>query len=376
MKREDAGFFKSSEDADFKKMLKSISANKESGMFFMLAEQSVQEVDKIRRLANELSIKLAGAVFPGLIVEGEIKLAGFIVFHYKHFPPAVLVKDLDNNLEQSVRKLESFINDNEGSSGNTLYMFMDGGLLHVATFLDALYQEVADQVHYLGSGCGSETNAAMPCVFDNDEFVKQGLVAMLLPYESDPVLEHGYRPQNKLLSVGEIDHNRITTIDWKPAFASYEEIVNEIHGQEIELKKDDLFSQSVHYPFGIQRLDGENIVRIPTMVSPDGGIYCAGEIPKNSVICMMDPVVPGSEETVNSIVERIGENKTGVMLVFYCVGRKVHLGQKASEEIGKLADKLSPSSIFGALSTGEIGNSKKGGYPLLQNACILCSIVR
>jgi hypothetical protein len=49
----------------------------------------------------------------------------------------------------------------------------------------------------------------------------------------------------------------------------------------------------------------------------------------------------------------------------------MHLGDAATKELTLLKNTLNHKNIMGALSLGEIGGSKQGGYPLFHNAALM-----
>ncbi|MCI5222128.1 MAG: hypothetical protein D3924_05520 [Candidatus Electrothrix sp. AR4] len=375
--KENVYYFKTVDDRDFLALMNQVGKNTYGNLFFIsVAERSEGIISSLQHLCNEQNIRLTGIVVPGLIIQGDIFYTGFSIYSYSFNFPSMLIKNVDSTLEDAVASLVRFVDENTiDGKEMTLNIYIDGGLRNVASLLDSIYLEIGDDVRYFGSGCGSEKNAAMPCVFDNEEIVKQALLAILIPLNADPVLEHSYTSKDIILTIGDVECNQIKSINWKPAFESYQSLVNREFGNDIQLDKDNLFAKSVCFPFGINRLDGENIVRIPTMVGDNDNIFCAGEIPPNSIITLMDPVEANSEETINTVREKIDLGTAEVILVYYCVGRLAYLKDAGTTEIKKLAKKFEPALLVGALSTGEIGSSKKGGYPLLQNATILCNAI-
>ncbi|HNH24888.1 MAG TPA: FIST C-terminal domain-containing protein, partial [Accumulibacter sp.] len=60
------------------------------------------------------------------------------------------------------------------------------------------------------------------------------------------------------------------------------------------------------------------------------------------------------------------------LLVFYCAGRRLHLGDDALKELHSLGSTLNAANVVGALSLGEIGSLSNWGYPLFHNATLVC----
>ena len=375
MKKENVQYFESLSDSSLGEIFGNISGKSGAGIIVLVAEQNVDDVPKLQKMANDAGVKIAGGVFPGLIVNGRVPMKGFTVFTYEKFPDYILLSDIDRKLDESTGKIADFIEEHEKiSEAGTLYMFLDGYLAHASMLLDSIFREVGDQVHYFGSACGAAARDDMACVFDNNQFVIRGFIGFFLDYESDPVLEHGYKIRDVNANIGMVEDNRITEINWKPAIEAYREILKDDFPFSTDISPEDFLLVGARFPFGISRLDGENVVRVPVGISGEGALLCAGEFPQNSAIVMMTPVKPGNEDAVNAIARRIDGAATEIILIYYCIGRRLNLGDEASDrELSLLSERFPDSDIYGALSMGEIGNSLKGGYPLLQNATILCS---
>ena len=85
-----------------------------------------------------------------------------------------------------------------------------------------------------------------------------------------------------------------------------------------------------------------------------------------------------SVETLHSLTEGLNELNGDVtdteILLFYCAGRRLHLGiPMATAELEAFSGLTHASQIAGALSLGEIGGSTVHGYPLFHNATLVAS---
>jgi hypothetical protein len=69
-----------------------------------------------------------------------------------------------------------------GRTGQTyLFMIFDGMLPDIASILDALYLQLADQVFYGGVNAGSAQFQPIPCLFDQYQSMMHGVLCLLLP---------------------------------------------------------------------------------------------------------------------------------------------------------------------------------------------------
>jgi hypothetical protein len=249
-------------------------------------------------------------------------------------------------------------------------MFFDALVPNIGTILEALYLQLAEAVHYAGANTGSETFKPMPCLFDSDRLIENGLLLLLLKQHQGAVLEHGYQAPDKLIAATSTEGNRIISIDWKPAFDVYREHIKCLYG--IEITRDNFYDYAVHFPFGILRADDELLVRIPVALEQDGSLFCVGDVPEHGVLALLEAPQEAALNTVGLLADRLGQNQYPV-LNFYCAGRRQHLGEdKAADELIRLGQALGTPPLFGALSLGEIGSSQRGGYPLFHHACLVC----
>lgn len=342
------------------------------GVLAFIAEKNIDAVDDLRIEANKVNCTLIGAVFPELIVEGEFIKQGILLFYFKEMPSHCIVP-LSNNISESDKETSTITaaldmdNDNDEQS---LFMIFDSMIPNIASFIDALYLKIGDVVNYMGVNAGSETFQPINCLFDNDKFIDEAVLVMLIKHHHGAILEHGYTSPALSISATSTTGNRISSIDWQPAFDVYKDLAHKHYG--IEINKDNFYENAVHFPIGIMRMDGEMLVRIPVALDDDGSLYCVGEVPENSVLTLLKAVSSDSSKTIDTLVSNVKSLPEDTILTFYCAGRRMHLGDAAVKELTLLKNALSHKNIIGAVSLGEIGGSKQGGYPLFHNATLVC----
>jgi hypothetical protein len=247
---------------------------------------------------------------------------------------------------------------------------------NISTLLDEFYFELANRVNYFGANAGSESFQAMPCLFDNTRLIGNGLLAVILPSHKGAVLEHGYHVAEQSFFATSTSGNRILQIDWKPAFEVYQGLVYKQFG--VTINQTNFYELAVHYPFGILRASDQVVVRIPVALNENESLFCVGEVKENSVLTLLECPIVDSKKTLevlnNGITSMNGSTKNKDILIFYCAGRRLHLGfENAKKELSDLFDLTSASSLSGALSLGEIGGSTIQSYPSFHNATIVAA---
>lgn len=350
------------------------------GVLALVAEKDREAgVPLLQKLCSKRNIPLRGAVFPALLADDQFQERGCILLRFDVMPfagiyapiPAggqaagefagLLARDVRAKV---VRPLES-----------TLFLIFDAMVATIATFLDELYLTLADRVRYMGANAGSESFLPIPCLFDNDRLVQDGVLAILLPDHPGAVVEHCYQAPRRMISATATMGNRIIDIDWRPAFDVYREAARDEYGVTID--RNNFYQVAVHFPFGIIRANGEIIVRMPVALEEDGSIFCVGEVPPNALLTLLRAPEVDSRQTVEKLAGGLnamfGSLAATNLLTFYCAGRRMHLGAGAEVELAELQKQAGPERQAGALSLGEIGNSVESGYPVFHNAALVCS---
>ncbi len=123
------------------------------------------------------------------------------------------------------------------------------------------------------------------------------------------------------------------------------------------------------------RANDEVLVRIPVAIRDDGSVFCVGEVPANAMLTLLQASEVDSNATVAALVDGLARLDGPVagreMLLFYCAGRRLSLGERARGELAGFARSSGAAGIAGALSLGEIGSSQYRGYPLFHNATLV-----
>ncbi|OHE62915.1 MAG: histidine kinase [Treponema sp. GWB1_62_6] len=347
----------------------------DGGILALLPEAEEASVPALQAACSASGLSLAGGIVPALIVDGEFRTDGAWLLGFGRMPPCALHEDLPTDQGGAERLVDGIAEELRESlreeSEKTLFLLFDAMVPNVGTYLDHLYLRLANRVRYSGSNVGSETFLPRACLFDNERFVRNGLLIMLLDNRFGANLEHGYRVSDRTVYATAAKGNRIDQIEWRPAFDVYKEMVRDRFGTEITAEN--FYRYAVHFPFGILRANHHAVVRIPVSLSEDESLVCVGEIPENSLLALLEAPAADSEETVDRLEEGVlcGGAPESDQLMFYCAGRRMHFGSGAAEsEIRRYADRFPSGRIAGALSLGEIGGSTIHGYPLFHNACI------
>jgi len=350
------------------------------GVLVLLPEAERGAVQLVQQVCARRKIPVVGAIFPALTEGGAFRTQGAWLLRFDEMPYAALYPDLPQEPEKIPAALDAIVADIKPHLGegrdSTLFLLFDAMVPNIATLLDELYLRIANRVRYMGANAGSESFQPMPCLFDGTRIIQNGVLAMLLQPHHGAVLEHGYCAPPKTLTATSTEGNRILQIDWRPAFEVYQEMARAQYG--IEINRENFYQYAVHFPFGIVRANGMTLVRIPVALEEDGSLFCVGEVPPNALLTLLKAPEVDSAHTIGTLMEglaALGGSPAGQeLLLFYCAGRRLHLGIEAAEsELHELAQRTQAAQVAGALSLGEIGSSEQWGYPLFHNATLVAS---
>ena len=350
------------------------------GLLALVPEAEKDRVPLLQQICRGRGIALSGALFPALVASGGFTCQGVWLLPLEAGTPSVLIPDIDADAEHTAMRIAEAVGQGLSApvlAGGTpiLYMIFDGLIGNIASILDALYLRLADRVEYAGVNAGSETFQPMPCLFDADRVIGGGVLAVLLPGACRTVVGHGYPVPERVMTATSTDGNRVQSIDWRPAFEVYREIIGEEYG--IALTRENFYAYAVHFPFGILRAEDDVVVRIPVALADDGSLMCIGEVPEQAMLALLRAPPPDADRCIGRLAEALGGGRQALrgrdLLVFYCAGRRMHFGDAALDELGALQARTGAAAVGGALSLGEIGSTSAWGYPMFHNAALVCT---
>lgn len=350
------------------------------GVCALLPEAEKDKVGVLQAACASRNVSLIGAIFPALVQDGQFRTKGVWLLCFREMPYYRLYDNLPTGAVEAAQAAEKIANEIREQIDHipdlTLFMLLDAMLPNIGSLLDSLYLHLANRVHYAGANAGSETFQPMPCLFDGTRVAQNGLLLMLLTQHKGAILEHGYHANPHTSYATSTQGNCISQIDWQPAFKVYQDLVREHYGETVT--KENFYQYGVHFPFGIVRANHHVLVRIPVMLAEDGSLFCVGEVPANSVLTLLKAPTVRTVETLHNLSEGLktlnGDIAGSELLLFYCAGRRLHLGiEMATTELEAFAGLTQAAQVAGALSLGEIGGSTVHGYPLFHNATLVAA---
>lgn len=348
------------------------------GVWVLLPEAEKSRIAELQAVFRDLGVPMVGAVFPSLVTDQGFLEHGAWLLCFDVMPPWFLLGGLDADEPPAGQLIAASAGarlDEAAAAGEqpTLFMMFDAMLPNIADHLTGVHEALGNRVKYSGVNAGSETFQPMPCLFDSDRHIGNGVLGLLVPASAHVVAKHGYPVSKRLMVATSSTGNRIDRIDNRPAFDVYREVIKSEYN--VDLTHENFYDYAVHYPLGLV-MTIDVLVRIPVAFNEDGSVYCVGEVPPNTRLWVLRAPTLDESDCVDAIAEGLGivsgEALSAPLLTFYCAGRRMHFGKVvAAEELAELKERTGASVISGALSLGEIDSIEELGFPRFHNACVV-----
>lgn len=342
-----------------------------AGVLCLLPESEQALVPRVQAACRNAGLPLAGAIFPALIVDEAFVRSGLLLMRFDRCPDWFLLDEMGGDPAGAARRIAAACGpiEHECAEKPTLFLIFDGLIDNIGSMLNKLFGELKTRVRYAGVNAGSETFTPLPCLFDSERLIDRGVLGIVSREPRQVVVRHGYPVSKTLLKATSMSGNRINSIDGRPPFEVYQEVIRNEYG--IALTRENFYDYAVHYPFG--EIAALNVlVRIPVGFDADGCLYCIGEIPDNSLLRLLQAPELADSNCVRLIAEALPVSPGQALMLFYCAGRCLHLGDNAPLELTQLKAATRAAGLFGALSLGEIDTDETLGIPQFHNAALVC----
>lgn len=321
------------------------------GLLVLATPEVAVDAESFESVLSSLEVPVFGGTFPEVVYDGETYDTGAVVVGLPTEPFVTAVPELSDP-ETNHR---TGLDPNLPSNYETAFVFVDAYATEIESFIDALFRTYSVALDFVGGGAGTLDEQG-PCLFTNEGVIEDAAVIAAIREPITIGVKHGWEQIAGPFRVTDADGSRLETLDGRPAFEVYREIVDEAAGSS--LTAENFFETAKSYPFGITRMDAEQIVRDPYSVD-DGAITCFGEVPEGEFVTILegDPEsLIDAARNAYAIAQR-GEGGDALCL-FDCISRVLYLEEEFDRELAAVtADGL---PVVGALTIGEIANDGSG----------------
>ncbi len=309
---------------------------------------------------KSLKLPIFGGIFPQVVYEQKNYASGTILIGLSVAPEIICISGLDDPRTVFENQLIPYADKwplPEVIGSETFVVFVDGLSKRITALIEAMFYCFGLYRNFIGGGAGSLSFQPKPCLLTPHGLLEKSAVIAKLPLACGTGVAHGWQSISESLKVTEAEGNLLKTLDWRPAFEVYRELVEAHAGRKFT--EDNFFELAKSYPFGITRLDTEVIVRDPLMKVAGDGLVCVGEVPAGCFVRILN----GNPETLIMAANKARElaekssphnGKPADAFIIDCISRALFLEQRISEELVAAAG---THRLFGALTLGEIANN-------------------
>ena len=341
----------------FEELLADLESRDEVTAIMVLAcDENDFQKSKLDPILTKCTTPVFGGIFPQIIYQAEAFLKGTLVIGLTvpvHLSTIPFLSSPDVDYEMLLEE-----NIPMDISAKTMFVFVDGFGKRISSLIDGLFNVFGLETNYIGGGAGSLSFNQKPILFSNDGLLQDAAILALTQHESGIGVSHGWNTIGGPFRVSKSEHNKIISLDWKPAFDVYREIVEKHSGEKFT--SDNFFDIAKAYPFGLAKLEGEKIVRDPISVSEDGSLTCVGEVPQDIFVHILngdtESLVTAAGDALGYSLENRGDRgENDFVFVIDCVSRVLFLQDDFKLELKALSTTQLP--LIGALTLGEIANN-------------------
>lgn len=295
-----------------------------------------------------------GGIFPQLLHADERLERGCLAIGLSGTVNLAVVEGLSDPAADFDADLAALFPD--APESGTMFVMVDGFSRRISALIDALFNNFGLSLNYLGGGGGSLSLVQKPCVITPQGLRQDVGVLGFIDRPSGIGVAHGWRPISSAYRVTESDGNVVVSLDWRPAFEVYREIVEPHAGESFA--DADFFSLAKAYPFGIAKLGGEVVVRDPLMV--DGQrMVCVGEVPTGAFVHILngdrDSLIAAAGDARDAAERNFPGDGPHLEIFVDCISRVLFLEGDFPAELARARREGLP--LVGMLSIGEIANS-------------------
>jgi hypothetical protein len=330
--------------------------------------------ERVDPVLNALRVPVFGGTFPSVIHQGRRLDHGTLVVGLSEAVTVAVVRDLSKHgesMDADVRRECASI-----TASPSLMTLVDGLARHIERFVESLYSLIGPGRDLVGCGAGSLDFVQKPCLVTNQGLIKDAAIVVGLPFPLARGVQHGWEIlDGPYLVTGSRGHV-LDTLNYQPAFEVYRTSVEAASG--LRFADHDFFSIAKTYPFGIERLDGDLLVRDPIRVE-NRSLVCVGEVPENAMVYILkgqavrlvDSAGAAASEARASYNTRHADGRPSAV-VFDCISRVLFLDLEFDRELDAIQRGLGTlRHAFGALTLGEITNTHNGPINLLNKSTVI-----
>lgn len=345
------------------KVLGSMTLSKPEAILILCCDEGTDNRDSFTPLLQASTIPIVGGIFPNVVFRGITRETGMLVIPI-HIP--LVIKCYEDLQHSDQTEFDLAFEEKDYTS---LLVLVDGLSRNIDHALNKIFDTFGQSIQVFGGGAGSLSLEPSLCLFTPNGMLQDGMIIIAMKQEWSLAIGHGWEILDGPFIANKVDHNHIIELNFRPAFEVYNEVIEKFTG--ISICKETFFEACITFPFGIERLDGDVLVRDPIALA-ENALVCVGTVPDNTMLYILKGVDSNLVNAAQASVEALNlAIEDPISLLFDCISRKIFLNDEFDEEIKSIGKALGQNKpLLGALVLGEIASNTMGGIDLHNKTAV------
>lgn len=247
----------------------------------------------------------------------------------------------------------------DNQSTKSALILTDGLTENIEETLDLVIKSLPSNTTIFGGGAGSLSFEKKPCLFSPKGIYQDAMIVVTMAHVWELVISHGWDILDGPFLANEVNGNEIIQLNFQPAIDIYSSVI-ETHAKQT-FHENSFFDLAQTYPFGIDRLDDELLVRDPIKLD-NNNLICVGDIPENTMLYILKGEPSALiKATKDAVTIAYTDHASSSGFLFTCVSRELFLKERFKEELRGVANPTNEGiPLIGVLALGEITSSING----------------
>ncbi|WP_416306525.1 FIST signal transduction protein [Neptunicella sp. SCSIO 80796] len=337
-------------------LLRNASNNGAKSLLVLCCDDPGNDLAFLNNCLTEFDLPIFGGVFPGILYDDKVYEQGFLVVALSVAAHISFHPNLNNALQQDFSPAIDL-------DCPSMMVLVDGLADNIDYMIQQLFHRVGRQVDVIGGGAGSLSFEQKPCIICNQGIFADAMLLVALEQHIELAIGHGWQKLAGPFLATHTQGNRIDSLNFQSALSVYQDAVSQ--HTELNFDSSPFFDIAKTYPFGLERLDDDMLVRDPIAVEGQS-LVCVGNIPENTMLYILhgepDTLISAASDAVRLALNVQPQPRIfGDAILFDCISRKLFLTGQYQHELSAINARITNNShLIGALVLGEIASSNTG----------------
>ncbi len=312
---------------------------------------------------------IIGGVFPSIMHNSDKYDKGTLFIGLDESLQVNIIRDISQKSQDRLDAEMQGHSDRFDASIKSMLVFVDGLAKNIGTCVDVLFDNYGLELNYIGGGSGSLSFEQRPSLFTDEGLLEDVFIYAYSTRPSSIGVNHGWKSIRGPFQITSTEGTVIKELDFRPAFSVYKKVVDQYASEPID--KDNFFSIAKSFPFGINTISDEQIVRDPIVLNGDE-MVCVGSVEEGSYVDILqgnsDDLLQAARDAAVSS-QKAMDFEEEFTLFIDCISRALFLEEKFEHEIKAVYKE--GSILVGALTFGEIANDGRAYLQFFNKTAVV-----